>query len=401
MLKGWFDAFRTEGGPTLYAASNRTAVTEDIRNIIIYVSFSTLFLAFLIVFPGIRKERLSTFISVTISLLVGAVILISIYGSDWHVATAMVSSPYRAFSSDRISARVGVHIGLNSVNITLQATPRYSDSEEINFNEKFTWFGPTQIQKDYREALVKGLPFPILTIAEYLSQDLEGFCWGRRYRLAGYYAFALLWTAFALWLLMNVLLCAVPRYGAYAMQLTGALMLLSNAIYTLLMPRKPLVIPFQGGLLRFSFGWCFWAVMGAGGIAVLCGALVAVLDVWFPNKFSTILEVDYDTPYRYFVGQDYIDRKPSTVASQLGTKMNVVGPEPSSSSQATELESSDGIVNAAYEDSDDGSVIIDGKRAVSLHNFGKYAAKEERRRSLQPASSKLSSRERTYEASEC
>lgn len=56
MLKGWFDAFRTEGGPTLYAASNRTAVTEDIRNIIIYVSFSTLFLAFLIVFPGIRKE---------------------------------------------------------------------------------------------------------------------------------------------------------------------------------------------------------------------------------------------------------------------------------------------------------------------------------------------------------
>lgn len=70
------------------------------------------------------------------------------------------------------------------------------------------------------------------------------------------------------------------------------------------------------------------------------------------------------------------------------TQMNVVGPEPSSSSQATQLESSDGIVNAAYEDSDDGSVIIDGKRAVSLHNFGKYAAKEERRRSLQPASSK-------------
>lgn len=56
MLKGWFDAFRTEGGPTLYAYSNRTAVTEDIRNIIIYLSFSTLFLAFLIVFPGIRKE---------------------------------------------------------------------------------------------------------------------------------------------------------------------------------------------------------------------------------------------------------------------------------------------------------------------------------------------------------
>lgn len=56
MLKGWFDAFRSEGGPTLYAHANRTAVTEDVRNILIYVCFSTLFIAFVIVFPGIRKE---------------------------------------------------------------------------------------------------------------------------------------------------------------------------------------------------------------------------------------------------------------------------------------------------------------------------------------------------------
>lgn len=390
MLKGWFDAFRTEGGPTLYAYANRTAVTEDLRNILIYVCFSTLFIAFVIVFPGIRKERLSTFVSVTISLLVGAVILICIYGSDWHVASAVVSSPYRAFSADRISARVGVHIGLNSVNITLRAMPRYSKNEEINFNERFTWFGPTQIKDDYREALVKGLPFPILTIAEYLSQDLEGFCWGRHYRLAGYYAFVLLWTSLALWLLMNVLLCAVPRYGAYAMQLTGAAMILSGALYAALMPSRPLVIPFEGGLLRFAFGWCFWAVLGAGASAMVCGLSIAVLDVFFPNKFSTILEVDYDTPYRYFVGQDYVDRKTSTVAPPTGAKVNVVGSD-TSASTADPPDGAAGIVNAAYEDSDDGSVIIDGKRAVSLHNFGKYAAKEERRRSLQTASSKRSS----------
>ncbi|XP_037502502.1 dual oxidase maturation factor 1-like, partial [Rhipicephalus sanguineus] len=171
---------------------NRTAVTEDIRNIVIYVCFSTLFIAFIIVFPGIRKEKLSTFVSVTISLLVGAVVLTCIYGSDWHVASAVVSSPYRAFSADRISARIGVHIGLNSVNITLRAMPRYSEKEEINFNERFTWRRPTQVKEDYREALVKGLPFPILTIAEYFSQDMEGFCWGRRYRLAGHYTFVLL-----------------------------------------------------------------------------------------------------------------------------------------------------------------------------------------------------------------
>ena len=41
-----------------------------------------------------------------------------------------------------------------------------------------------------------------------------------------------------------------------------------------------------------------------GVTSVLVGALVAIVDTLFPNKFSTILEVDYDTPYRYFVGND-------------------------------------------------------------------------------------------------
>ncbi|XP_049269898.1 dual oxidase maturation factor 1 [Rhipicephalus sanguineus] len=418
MLKGWFDAFRTEGGPTLYAYSNRTAVTEDIRNIVIYVCFSTLFIAFIIVFPGIRKEKLSTFVSVTISLLVGAVVLTCIYGSDWHVASAVVSSPYRAFSADRISARIGVHIGLNSVNITLRAMPRYSEKEEINFNERFTWRRPTQVKEDYREALVKGLPFPILTIAEYFSQDMEGFCWGRRYRLAGHYTFVLLGTSLALWLLMNVLLCAVPRYGAYAMQLTGLVMLLSGALYSSLLPARPLVIPFEGGLLTFNFGWCYWAVLGAGTAAAICGLSIAVLDIFFPRKFSTILDVDYDTPYRHVVGQESMVR--STAASspkafrvgipaltvptgvcrqggptqQLATvcascsSHTMIGFHPRLSTRDTMLQlphqvasssaasgSRTGIVNTAYEDSEE----VHEMRAVSLHNFGK-----ERQRSSAP-----------------
>ncbi|KFM72664.1 hypothetical protein X975_20221, partial [Stegodyphus mimosarum] len=36
MLPGWFDAFRVDGGPTLYSYANRTSVVEDIRNILIY-----------------------------------------------------------------------------------------------------------------------------------------------------------------------------------------------------------------------------------------------------------------------------------------------------------------------------------------------------------------------------
>lgn len=167
----------------------------------------------------------------------------------------------------------------------------------------------TEMKQEHQKALAKGLPFPILTVAEYLSQDSEGFCWGRRYRQSGYYASLLLWTSFASWILMNILLCAVPRYGLFMMQLTGVLMLLSVTLYAILLPKKGLVIPFEqpsgiNSLLTFSFGWSFWLVLITGSIAVLVGAIITIIDTLYPNKFSTILEIDYDTPYRYFVGND-------------------------------------------------------------------------------------------------
>ena len=49
------------------------------------------------------------------------------------------------------------------------------------------------MKQEFQRALAKGLPYPILTIAEYLSQDGEGFHWGRSYRLAGYYTGITLW----------------------------------------------------------------------------------------------------------------------------------------------------------------------------------------------------------------
>jgi dual oxidase maturation factor 1 len=55
-MKGWFDAFRNDGGPTLYSYSNRTPVTGDVQILTLYLIFFTIFLAFLVIFPGVRKE---------------------------------------------------------------------------------------------------------------------------------------------------------------------------------------------------------------------------------------------------------------------------------------------------------------------------------------------------------
>ena len=41
---------------------------------------------------------------------------------------------------------------------------------------------PTELKEEFKAALVKGLPYPILTVAEYMAVDAEGFCWGRNYR---------------------------------------------------------------------------------------------------------------------------------------------------------------------------------------------------------------------------
>lgn len=52
-MKNWF---REDGGPAFYGYSNRTSVTGDINIVVWCLVFLTVFLAFLIIFPGIRKE---------------------------------------------------------------------------------------------------------------------------------------------------------------------------------------------------------------------------------------------------------------------------------------------------------------------------------------------------------
>jgi len=232
---------------------------------------------------------------------------LSAYGTDWHVAKVRILSPYRAFSHDKIYADLGVHMGLNSVNVTLKAIPVVNQTTHgIDYNERFYWIRATEMREEYKAALVKGLPFPILTVVEYLSLDAEGFCWGGAYRQAGYYSYILLWASFAVWVLMNILFCVVPRYGAYSMAVVGAILVLTNVVYASNLPPNPLVVPFEESVfLRFSYGWCFWLAMITGILCVIVGCTVAIVDLIFPHKFSTILEVDYDTPYdRHIILQD-------------------------------------------------------------------------------------------------
>uniref|UniRef100_T1IJ82 Uncharacterized protein n=1 Tax=Strigamia maritima TaxID=126957 RepID=T1IJ82_STRMM len=109
---------------------------------------------------------------------------------------------------------------------------------------------------------------------------------------------------------MNILFCVVPRYGAYTMIALGLLQILTNAVYFVNLPSPAMVIPFEGAALRFRFGWSFWLIFVSGVLCMIVGVVIAVLDLIFPHKFSTVLEVDYDTPFdRHIILKDNYKEK--------------------------------------------------------------------------------------------
>ncbi|TGZ49633.1 DUOXA-like protein C06E1.3 [Temnothorax longispinosus] len=294
-MKGWFDAFRSDGGPTLYSYSNRTPVTGDVPLVIVFVIFGTLFTAFLVIFPGVRKE-VSSFptpplrvsrpfvtdgfkVNYTRVLACSGRVkpgvspaaavnhishgypepLLAQYGSSWHTSSATIVSSYSAFSRHKATADIGGYIGLMHINITYRLSPGSEQtSGDVEYNERFWWRSAGEMTSAFKQALYQGAPFPIVSLAEYFSLHQEGFSWGSRYREAGYYASIMLWTSFASWLMMNLLLMVVPRYGAYGMIFTGLCMLLTNLIYTALLPCEPLIAHIEGSILSFNLGWNYW-----------------------------------------------------------------------------------------------------------------------------------------------
>ena len=48
-------------------------------------------------------------------------------GCCWHVGGASIVAAYKAFSSEKFQGDLGVYIGLDHVNITLEAGPQGED----------------------------------------------------------------------------------------------------------------------------------------------------------------------------------------------------------------------------------------------------------------------------------
>jgi len=161
---------------------------------------------------------------VSVAIFVGAVILVSSYGYCWYCDSQCVRTQYKAYvypanAPQEIEARVGLFIGLRALNITLREMSvvdclgsaeedhyvRPFEGEIINYNDRYWWSDPWaqgrlgfgrfagELNREFRASQFRGVPYPILWIAEYFTLDGEQIRWGRKYRVAGWNTQFLLW----------------------------------------------------------------------------------------------------------------------------------------------------------------------------------------------------------------
>ncbi|VDM80998.1 unnamed protein product [Strongylus vulgaris] len=211
----------------------------------------------------------------------------------------------RSHVNEQMRARIGVNVGLTSINITLRYEDRlledpYSriDMSQLYYNEKFDISGVSSMVEELRSAYQRGLPYPILSILEYFSLNQDAFDWGRHYRVAGHYTYAAVSFALASWSLAVVFLLFVPHYYCRAMVVTGLSALFSCLLYLVMAPCQ-LEIGFIGTdgnrtVMRMSFQWSFYCVFGVGLISMAVGILLMLLQHYHVYTLSTFLEARMD-----------------------------------------------------------------------------------------------------------
>ncbi|XP_004380768.1 dual oxidase maturation factor 1 [Trichechus manatus latirostris] len=250
--------------------------------------FLTALVTFIVILPGIRgKMRLFWLLRVVTSLFIGAVILAVNFSSEWSVGQVSTNTSYKAFSSEGISANIGLQVGLGGVNITLTGIPVQQLNETINYNEEFTWRLGENYAKKYAKALAKGLPDPVLYLAEKFSPSSPCGL-HHQYRLAGHYTSAMLWLAFLCWLLTNVMLSmAVLVYGGHMLLATGVFQLLALLFFSMatsLTPPCPLHL--GTATLHTHCGPAFWITLTTGLLCVLLGLAMAVAHRMQPHRLK-------------------------------------------------------------------------------------------------------------------
>lgn len=283
------DAFDGSAEPIVYMSDNRMPVVVALDDVIVYIIFTALLLALLSILPGVRRARLASFIGILSMIGIGASILLALDGTNWMTGAVVINDmPYSALTSETISGRLEVNIGLSATNVTLSgrlmghlsSAQVNGSSKQVYYNERFHWNEPNRLALEHENALRKGLPYPILTVTEFLSLDSDGFNWMRQLRYAGRNTTLVLYVALASWCLTAVVMCLLPVYLAHMMQITGAIMMSSVWIYTLIIESpKSFSIHINAHQVEFAFGDTYMLTFVAGAMSMFAGIILFLMQL--------------------------------------------------------------------------------------------------------------------------
>ncbi|XP_045438957.1 dual oxidase maturation factor 2 isoform X3 [Pipistrellus kuhlii] len=252
-------------GELPFYPQSRHAAGFSVPLLIVILVFLTLAASFLLILPGIRgHSRWFWLVRVLLSLFIGAEIVAVHFSAEWAVGRANANTSYKAFSAARVRALVGLHVGLEGINITLTGTPVQQLNETIDYNEQFSWRLGEDYAEEYEEALERGLPDPVLYLAEKFTPSSPCGLY-RQYRLAGRYASATLWVAFCLWLLSNALLSMpTPLYGGLALLATGAFALFAVLAFASTSGAPLCQLRLGASAIASHYGAAFWVTLATG-----------------------------------------------------------------------------------------------------------------------------------------
>ena len=294
----WFQAFRySKGGPTYYSEMQRSRVFADFNLIIIFLVFFTALIGSGITLINSRRKRFNTF--TMLALMMGTILCISIdfQSTEWLYGHALATDSL-TFARPKLEVyQVGLYVGLHGVNITLTlADPVRRQFQDIYFNEHFHWDEPTSLNQQTGEALLRGLPVPILTVLEYLSAP-EDLCIGCHLRYIAHWTSWILYAAGWIWAWTFIVCMAVPNYSCYGFMGCGACLLVSVLFYGIQAANIVFDIRINGSILRMNWGWNFWFTVVMGAANLLTGFFILFWKDADGRDFATALEFGFDTPF--------------------------------------------------------------------------------------------------------
>ncbi|XP_063301788.1 dual oxidase maturation factor 1 [Pelobates fuscus] len=243
---------------------------------------------FIIILPGIRgKLRLFWLLRVLTSLLIGAVILAVNFTRDWEVGMVTTTTVYKSFSKEMVNVSIGLWVGLKGINITLSGIPLHQINETINYNEIFDWETGEKFDKEYAEGLERGLPNPILYVAEKFTSGSPGRLY-EQYSIGSHYASALMWLAFCSWIFCNVLFSMLLlQYGIY-MMISTSLCVIISLISFVSFRQEACSIIFGISVLQPTLGLSFWLSLGAGILCLMLSLILIVLHIRKPTILKRV-----------------------------------------------------------------------------------------------------------------